>query len=387
MFHPGYGAEATAKRAPRVRGRLRSVRGHIPGRATKASPLKSIEMHVRPGWHRTCCPFEDPVFTCRRKVMHKSMLLLAGASLLALSFTAMGAEHCRYNAPRNAEINAAGLKLLAVQIGPDDLTIHGEPGLTNVVVRGTACASDQSWLPEIKLEAGRQGDTANVVAHDRDHAINFSFFGSSYAYLKLDVRVPQSLAIKLQEGSGDAKVGNVAALDASLGSGDLKVDGVAGRFGLRVGSGDVVASDVGSLDLSSLGSGDASVDGIHGDARIGGAGSGDLSLNDVKGGVSLGSVASGDVKVAGVGGSFDAKSVGSGELIVSDVTGHVSVGAVASGGVKVSRAGGNVHVDSVGSGDFNADGVGGDFSVGSVGSGDVGHRNVKGRVSVPRDDD
>jgi hypothetical protein len=319
--------------------------------------------------------------------MRRSILLLAAASLLVLSFTALGAEQCRYSAPRNAEINAAGLKLLTVQIGPDDLVIHGEPGLTNVVVRGTACASNEKWLQDVKVEAARSGDTASLIAHDGDHTMLMSLFGGSYAYLKLDVRVPQSLAIKLQEGSGDAKVGNVAALDASLGSGDLKVDGVAGAFGLRVGSGDVVASDAGSFDLSSLGSGDVGMDGVRGNARAGGVGSGDLVLGNVKGDVSLGSIASGDAKVTGVGGSLDAKSVGSGDLVISNVTRNVSVGTVASGDVKISQAGGNVHAGSVGSGDFGADGVGGDFSVGSVGSGDVSHRNVKGKVSVPRDDD
>jgi DUF4097 and DUF4098 domain-containing protein YvlB len=319
--------------------------------------------------------------------MRKPILLLAGVSLLALSFTAMGAEQCRYSAPRNAEINAAGLKLLTMQIGPDDLVIHGEPGLTNVVVRGTACASNEKWLQDVKVEAARNGDTASVIAHDGDHTMLMSLFGGSYAYLKLDVRVPQSLAIKLQEGSGDAKVGNVAALDASLGSGDLKVNGVAGEFGLSVGSGDAVASDVGSVNLSSLGSGDVSVDGVHGNARAGGVGSGDLVLGSVKGEVSLGSIASGSARITGVGGSLDAKSVGSGELIISDITGNVSVGAVASGDVKISKAGGNVHAGSVGSGDFGADGVAGDFSVGSVGSGDVSHHDVKGKISVPRDDD
>ena len=319
--------------------------------------------------------------------MRKSILLLAGASLLALSFTAMGAEQCRYSAPRNAEINAAGLKLLAVQIGPDDLVIHGDPGVTNVVVRGTACASNEKWLQDVKIEASRSGDTGSLVAHDGDHTMLMSLFGGSYAYLKLDVRVPQSLAIKLQEGSGDAKVDNVAALDASLGSGDLKVNGVAGAFGLSVGYGDVVASDVGSFELSHLGSGDVSMDGVRGSARADSIGSGDLVLNNVKGDVSLGSIASGDAKVSGVGGSLDAKTIGSGDLIVSNVTRNVSVGALASGDVKISQAGGNVHAGSVGSGDFDADGVGGDFSVGALGSGDVSHRNVKGKVSVPRDDD
>lgn len=319
--------------------------------------------------------------------MRKSILLLAGVSLLALSFTAMGAEHCRYSAPRNAEINAAGLKLLEVRIGPDELVIHGEPGLANVVVRGTACASDEKWLQDVKVEATRSGDNASVIAHDGDHNMVMSLFGSSYAYLKLEVRVPQSLAIALHEGSGDATVDNVAALDASLASGDLKANGVAGEFGLSAGSGDAVASDVGSLNLSSIGSGDASVDGVHGNARVDGVGSGDLRLGSVKGDVSLGSIASGDAKITGVGGSLDVKSVGSGDLIASDVTGNVSVGAVASGEVKISRAGRNVHAGNVGSGDFDVDGVGGDFSVDSLGSGDVDHHHVKGRVSVPRDDD
>jgi DUF4097 and DUF4098 domain-containing protein YvlB len=321
------------------------------------------------------------------KIVHKPILLFAAAPLLALSLSAVGAEQCRYSAPRNAWINAAGLKLLSVQIGPDDLAIHGEPGLAKIVVKGTACASDAKWLPEIKLEAGRQGDTASVVAHDREHAINFSLFGNSYAYLKLDVSVPQSLAVKLQEGSGDARASKLAALDATLGSGDLKVDGVAGAFGLRVGSGDVIASNVGSLDLSSLGSGDVGVDGVHGNARAGSVGSGDLHLANVKGDVAIGSIASGDAKVSGVGGSLKADSVGSGDLVVQNVTGGVTVGAVASGEVKITQAGGNVHAGSVGSGDFGADGVGGDFSVGSVGSGDISHRNVKGKVSVPRDND
>ncbi len=319
--------------------------------------------------------------------MRKSIELLAGAALLAVSFGALAAERCQYSAPRNAELDAAGLKALSVEIGPDDLVIHGEPGLTKIVVHGTACASKEKWLQNVQVETARHGDTASVIARDGGHDIVFSLFGGSYAYLKLDVSVPPSLAVKLQEGSGDASADRLAALEASLGSGDLKVNGVAGAFGLSVGSGDVVAHDVGSLDISSLGSGDASVDGVHGDAHVGSVGSGDLSLGNVKGHVSLGSLASGDVKMNGVGGSAKAGGIGSGDLIVRNVTGDVTVGSVASGDVSIEQAGGNVHAGSVGSGDFHADGVGGNFTVDSLGSGDASHHNVKGTVSVPHDDD
>jgi DUF4097 and DUF4098 domain-containing protein YvlB len=319
--------------------------------------------------------------------MRKSILLLASASMLALPFGTAAAEQCRYSAPRNAEIDAAGLKQLSVRIGPDDLVIRGEPGLTNIVVKGTACASNEKWLKDVKVEASRQGDSASVVARDGNHTMFMSFFGGSYAYLKLDVRVPQALAVKLDEGSGDASASDLAALDATLGSGDLKVHGVAGAFGLRVGSGDVEAVDVGSLDLSSLGSGDVSVDAVRGAAHVSAVGSGDLGLSNLKGDVAIGSIASGDAKVTGVGGSLKAESVGSGDLVVRNVTGNVTVGSISSGDVSIEQAGGNVHADSVGSGDFGANGVGGDFSVGAVGSGDVHHHGVKGKVSVPRGDD
>jgi len=319
--------------------------------------------------------------------MHRPILLLAGASLLAMSFAAGAAEQCRYSAPRNAELDAAGLKQLSVEIGPDDLTIRGEPGLAKIVVNGTACASDEKWLANIKVEAQRHGDTASVVADDGDRGVVLSLFGSSYAYLKLDVRVPQSLATRLKEGSGDARASHLASLDATLGSGDLKVNGIAGELGLRVGSGDVVAADVGSLNLSSVGSGNVSVDGVRGDAHVGGVGSGDLGLHNVTGNVSLGSLSSGDAKLSGVGGSLKAESVGSGDLVVRGVKGNVSVGSIASGDVSIEQAGGSVHADSLASGSFGADGVGGDFSVGAVGSGDVHHRGVKGKISVPRDDD
>lgn len=300
--------------------------------------------------------------------MRKSIVLFAGAVLAAASFCAAGAEQCRYSAPRNAELDAAGLKRLSVEIGPDDLTIRGQPGLTRIVVHGTACASDEKWLPDIKVETARHGDTASVVARDGDRGITFSLFGGSYAYLKLDVRVPPSLAVRLKEGSGDADVANLAALDASLGSGDLKVNGIAGELALSVGSGDVEASDIGSLKLSSVGSGDVHADGVHGDAHVGGVGSGDLGLRDIAGSVSVGSIASGDAKITGVGGSVEARAIGSGDFVARDVKGNVSVGAVASG-------------------DVTAEQVGGDFSVGSLGSGDIHHRGVKGRVSVPRTDD
>lgn len=319
--------------------------------------------------------------------MRKSTLLLCGAGLLALSMSAVAADACRYSAPRNAELDAAGLKTLAVEIGPDKLNIHGDPGATKIVVRGTACASSPERLKDLAIATARHGDAASVVANDGDHGIHIVFFSASYAYLKLDVSVPASLAVKLQEGSGDAQANRLAALDATVGSGDLKADGIAGPLSVQVGSGDVEARAVGSLHVSALGSGDVSVDGVHGEVRIDTVGSGDLATSNVTGDATIGALSSGDIKLSAIGGGVRVRSVGSGDFGAVGVSGNVEIGALASGDVRLREVKGSVHAGSVGSGDFNVHGVAGGLSVDAIGSGDVSHADVKGKVSLPKTDD
>ena len=55
--------------------------------------------------------------------------------------------------------------------------------------------------------------------------------------------------------------------------------------------------------------------------------------------------------------------------------------------MRVSDASSDVSIESIGSGDITVSDIGGDFRVGSRGSGDVAHRNVRGKVSVPHDND
>lgn len=320
--------------------------------------------------------------------MRMTTTALIASLLLAVSLAAVAAEPCRYSAPRNAELDAAGLHALAIELGASRLVIRGQPGLDHIVVHGTACASNPRWLGDIKVETARSGATAHLIVDNGNHDVATGLLGVGgvYAYAKLDVRVPDTLATSLVVGSGTADAAALARLDATIGSGDLKATQIPGELGLRVGSGDVVASGVGSLALGSLGSGDVGVQRVGGAATVGAVGSGDLTLGGVRGGVTLESLSSGDVKLTSIGGGVTAGSVGSGDLVIRNVTGNVSVRAVDSGDVSVHAAAGNVHADSVASGDFDADGVGGNFSVGAVGSGDVSHRNVKGRVSVPRHD-
>ncbi|HTO85294.1 MAG TPA: DUF4097 family beta strand repeat-containing protein [Methylomirabilota bacterium] len=269
-------------------------------------------------------------------------------ALVLFCASAAAANECKFHEDRNLEIDATGLHALELKLGSSDLHAKGEAGLAKIEVRGRACASAQERLAGLTIEQQRVGDTITVTSHQADHQ-NFSLFGSDYAYIDLEVRLPQSLPLQVRATSGDANVKDVAALDFSSHSGDLIVDGIAGAVAVDVHSGDVKADDIGSLEVRHAGSGDVSARNVRGEVKVG--------------------------------------HVGSGDLVFDDVTGGVHVESIGSGDITVDHAGGSVIVDSVGSGDISANNIGGDLVVKSAGSSDIHHRNIKGKIDIPRHSD
>jgi hypothetical protein len=251
-----------------------------------------------------------------------ALLLLAPLSVYA-------ADQCRYQAPRNLQLDLAGVHGVQIDVNSYDLHVNGTPGARQLVVNGRACASDQSLLDKLQITQRREGDQL-IIELGGQNMFSFHLFGSSYTNLEANVQLPPELPLTVRVGSGDATVAGLQQLRSVVGSGDLHVSNIAGAFSTSVGSGDADASDVGSLQVGSVGSGDFKARGVKGDARVGSIGSGDVTLHNV---------------------------------------------------------GGSVHVDTLGSGDLGVHDVGGDLSLGAKGSGDVDHSGVKGKVSVPRDDD
>jgi DUF4097 and DUF4098 domain-containing protein YvlB len=262
---------------------------------------------------------------------------------------ASAADNCKFTAQRDFDVDAAGLKTLALQIGSTDVHVEGVAGLAKVEVRGRACASQQDWLDQLTVEQQRSGDRLVVTPHEEHSGNHWNLGGSSYAWIDLRVRVPAKLAVDIHAASGDADVRDVAALDFKSASGDLRVENVAGAFGAEVASGDIEGKDIGSLDLRRTASGDIRLRNVHGDARVGNVGSGDITLEHVDGGVEIGNVGSGDLRVS-----------------------HVAR---------------DLRIASIGSGDMSVDDIGGDFVVKNRGSGDLHQHDVRGRVDVPKDEE
>lgn len=248
------------------------------------------------------------------------------ASLLLLPFAVQARDDCKFQAPRNLQLDLGGVRSVQIDLRSYDLRLHGDSAVRGGELTGRACASSQDLLDDLVVTQRRQGDVL-IVELGRDRSIHWGL-GHSYADLQVDLKLPPAIPVTVNGGSGDAWVDGMKRLDAHVGSGDLHVKNLDGPLSVSIGSGDLDASNVGSVDIGAVGSGDFKGEGIKGDVRVGSVGSGDVS---------------------------------------------------------VLRVGGSVRVDTIGSGDVTARDVGGDLSVGAKGSGDINYSGVRGKVNVPRD--
>lgn len=242
-------------------------------------------------------------------------------ALALLPFAAMAQDgNCQHSQARDLKLDLAGAKAVVFDIGQHDIEVVTG---TDYAVHGRACASDAKYLPELTLSQHRVGDKLVVVAR-RDQRAWLSL-GNNYAYLRLKATVPADLMVQLNVGSGDARATGVAALSADVGSGDVRAENVRGQVTADVGSGDIELENIGALHVVSVGSGDLKARKVARDVKVGDIGSGDVELYGVGGNVEVDEIGSGDIEVHGARGNLHVRSVGSGSVRHRDVTGKVDV--------------------------------------------------------------
>jgi hypothetical protein len=246
---------------------------------------------------------------------------------------------CKVSADRTATIPSAGVTRLVLGAGPGDLKVRGEPGRTSVQADGHACAQTDKVLAEIKLESRREGDTVYLKTvfptNNREGNVR----------MDLVVLLPDSLAVSLEDSSGDLELRKVRSAVVADSSGEQTVRDIAGDLDVSDSSGDIVIGNVGgSLKLKDS--------------------SGDVHIEEVKGDVTVTVDSSGDLDIRRVGGGVHILNDSSGEIVVSDVQKDVKVDVDSSGSIRVSS-------------------VGGDFTVDADASGDIEHEKVLGRVQLP----
>jgi len=251
----------------------------------------------------------------------RRVLCLAVVSLMTVG-VAWTDNDCRFSEAREAMIEVDGLTELRIDAGAGYLHVEGRDDLEQIRIVGTACSSKKSTLDDIRLETRRS--QSRVVVETE-----FPEWGWSGGEARLDmtVEVPARMLVIINDGSGELRISNVAAVEVEDGSGEMLITEIAG---------DVEVSD----------------------------GSGEIEIRRVRGSVHL--------------------EDGSGEIDVAHVDGDVVVHDDGSGDIVISDVGGEVRIDDDGSGDITVDGVGRDFTVDDDGSGHIKYNDVEGRVDIPR---
>lgn len=252
-------------------------------------------------------------------------------------------DDCKYTAPRRVTTPAAGITKVVIHAEAGSLTVEGTQGASQIAATGTACTSDEEFLPRMTLTLRKIGSELHVDASIPEKTVIFGFFS---ARLDFSVSLPAGLPVAIDDGSGWMKVANTGALAIEDGSGEIEVHNVRGPVAIHDGSGAIEIENV----------------------------QGNVAIEDD----------SGELTVRNVSGVVDIED-GSGAITVARVE-SLRIRDDGSGAISVQNVRRDVTIDEDGSGAIDVADVGGNFTVGRKGSGSIDYERISGRISVPSRD-
>lgn len=248
--------------------------------------------------------------------------ILITACLLGISSIAWG----EVSEQRELSLDAAGLSSLRADVGAGSLEIEGIAGATEVHVVATividtdsAEKAKKSLSSEIKLTLERDGDRAVLIAKSN----RLRFFGSSPdVMINLEVTVPESFDLDIDDGSGDVEVRNIGGkIKLDDGSGSIDMESIGGDVTVDDGSGSIRIHDIGGALAVDDGSGSINISKVNGTVDVD-DGSGDLDIREVNDTVYI-TDGSGGITVTDLQGDLVIRESGSGSMVINGVKGSV----------------------------------------------------------------
>ncbi len=252
--------------------------------------------------------------------------LVLGCLLIYQFSTDASADWCKFEKDIDLTLDLSASDVLAISVAAGDLEIVGVSHSGQAVIHGKACASKEAWLEEVEVItiAGRRAEI-NAKMPDTSNG-GWSLFGNSYAWLDLQVEIPQELILEVRDSSGDMLLKNIAAVQVQDSSGDIEIENARGPVSIRDSSGDIdideAASDI-TIEVDS--SGDIYASNIDGSVLIKRDSSGDIRVSAVSDNVVVERDSSGDIRVSDIGGDFTVLKDGSGDIRSSDVKGEIQI--------------------------------------------------------------
>lgn len=245
------------------------------------------------------------------------------AAALLVVAAPLSAQECRYEASRDARVVASSSDRLVLIARAGSLRVEGRPGISEVHVRGRACASDEDFLDDIRLDSERNGDMVRIEVPEMDTG-GWNRGRNTYARLDLVVEVPAGMRVDIDDGSGNIFVSGTGDLTIDDGSGGIEVEDIAGSVRIDDGSGEVTISNVRGEVRVDDGSGSVHIADITGDVSVD-DGSGSMEIERVVGSVRIPDDGTGSIRVTDVSGDLVVRDKGNGDVRYSDVRGRVEI--------------------------------------------------------------
>jgi hypothetical protein len=265
---------------------------------------------------------------------HRTMALawvVALVSALVATVASGGAQasewgsDCKFEKTIELTLNLSGSEELSIAAKAGDLKITGHADRSEAHILGKVCASNAEWLDETRVVT-EGGSKANIAVETPAMEDGWTFLSSRYLYVDLEIEVPTTVALDIQDSSGDVTVRGTGPVKLRDSSGDIALEDVNGGVELKDSSGDIdLRHVVGDVTVRQDSSGDIYGKDIRGSVLIEQDSSGDVRFEDVQGDYVVERDSSGDIVAKTVSGAFRVQNDGSGDVSYTDVSGEVEV--------------------------------------------------------------
>ncbi len=255
--------------------------------------------------------------------MKKFFVVTACLTVAVLFSEGLRADDCAYEKQINKTLDLSSSDSLAVLARAGSLTINGNPDADEATITGTVCVSKEAWLDDASITT-RGGSQARVEVVLPDINGGWSFTGSRYARMDLELTVPDDLKLDVKDSSGSLKIEDVGSLKLKDSSGSIVVTNVKGEVNVTDSSGSLTLNHIGG-DVTIVADSSGGIYGqdIEGSVLVMKDSSGEIRFTDVRNDFTVERDSSGSIYAERIGGDFRVLKDGSGGIHATDVAGEV----------------------------------------------------------------
>ncbi len=247
-------------------------------------------------------------------------LIIAISSLFLISTITIASDSVKL-----LELPEESIETLDIDCGAGFLKVTGIENLDKIEVKAEIELDihdvedrEEFIRDRVRLSLEKRGSRAVLISHVK----NSSFFRRS-AHINLTVRIPQNMDLNVEDGSGFIEIETVAGdIMIDDGSGSIDLENITGDVEIDDGSGEMdLENIIGNVEIDD-GSGEIDIEKIDGDLYVD-DGSGTLRISEISGNVVVRD-GSGSIYIDSVDKDVNIKEAGSGGLSIRNVKGRVT---------------------------------------------------------------